>query len=561
MSRVPGREALLRLVRAALRGEIADVALASAPKSAEPHALDVHAAGLPPIALLADPAGAPDGARFPLRLMPLYPGQIARLHALLESDGREPEGSGVVEDGAPADGAGASLRPEGGPRATSPPLEERESIPSSGAFFDEALASLPAPPLEEGELDDGVLHDDPEVFVVEESCHDGFLFDEPDQDEDTLVRSVPPAPAERPETIVRPEARAREEMTPTMTQVPSPVSQVAPARGEHAPRASHHGPPLRSLADGKYTLESLIAKGGAGSVYRATHRELKRTVAIKVLHPHYQDDPHFMASFRAEALAASQLDHPNVMRVLDFDQEPDGLIYLVMEHLPGRTLQSVLDEERLLAPLRAIEVMMQVCAALSVAHDHGVIHRDIKPDNIMLVPSRDDEGELFELVKVCDFGIAERERAEHDVGLDPEVTAGTPHYMSPEQTRGGPIDHRSDLYACGVCLYELVTGCPPFMGASPDEILSKQLHELPVPPSQLQGGLDPGLEALILRALDKDPNARPSSARELRAALRDLAEPSAIPEESFFRSAIPRRRGADERDTESRRAATRPREG
>ncbi|MDB5219131.1 MAG: Serine/threonine protein kinase PrkC, regulator of stationary phase, partial [Myxococcaceae bacterium] len=154
----------------------------------------------------------------------------------------------------------------------------------------------------------------------------------------------------------------------------------------------------RKIAEGKYTIEAAIGAGAAGAVYKAMHRELRRTVGIKVLHPHYQKDPHFMKSFRGEALAASQLDHPNVMRVLDFGQEPDGLVYIVMEFLSGRTLQSLLDEERRLQTDRAVEIMIQVCAALSVAHDNGIIHRDIKPDNIMLVPSRNDEGGSFELV-------------------------------------------------------------------------------------------------------------------------------------------------------------------
>src|SRR5688572_1225459 len=221
----------------------------------------------------------------------------------------------------------------------------------------------------------------------------------------------------------------------------------------------------REIAGGKYVIETHIGSGAAGAVYRAVHRDLRRTVAIKVLHAHYQHDPSFMKSFRGEALAASQLDHPNVMRVLDFGVEPDGLVYIVMEFLSGRTLQSLLDEERRLPPDRAVEIMVQVCAALSVAHDHGIIHRDIKPDNIMLVPSRNDEGGTFELVKVCDFGIAALQNPcadESELDVAEAVIAGTPEYMSPEQARGTEIDARSDVYAAGICLYELVTGRPPF---------------------------------------------------------------------------------------------------
>jgi serine/threonine protein kinase len=285
----------------------------------------------------------------------------------------------------------------------------------------------------------------------------------------------------------------------------------------------------RKIAEGKYTIMAAIGAGAAGAVYKATHRELRRTVGIKVLHPHYQKDPHFMKSFRGEALAASQLDHPNVMRVLDFGQEPDGLVYIVMEFLSGRTLQSLLDEERRLQTDRAVEIMIQVCAALSVAHDNGIIHRDIKPDNIMLVPSRNDEGGSFELVKVCDFGIAAlqgpRVMDDDEPSLADTVIAGTPEYMSPEQARGTEIDARSDVYACGICLYELVTGRPPFLGENAAEILIKQLEEAPRPPSQLIRGLDSIVEEIILRAIQKAPQKRQQSARELRVELKEIIDP------------------------------------
>ncbi|MBS2015726.1 MAG: protein kinase [Deltaproteobacteria bacterium] len=295
-------------------------------------------------------------------------------------------------------------------------------------------------------------------------------------------------------------------------------------------RERDDGDPLlgRKIAEGKYLIESLIGEGAAGAVYKATHRDLRRSVAIKVLHPHYQHDPHFMKSFRGEALAASQLDHPNVMRVLDFGQEPSGLVYIVMEYLSGRTLQNLLDEERRLQMDRAVEIMIQVCAALSVAHDNQIIHRDIKPDNIMLVPSRNDEGGSFELVKVCDFGIAalQNPREDPELGETENIIAGTPEYMSPEQARGAELDARADVYACGICLYELVTGRPPFLGDNAAEILIKQLEEPPRAPSQLVRGLDSLLEEIILRAIQKDPAKRQQSARELRAELKEVIDPA-----------------------------------
>lgn len=310
-------------------------------------------------------------------------------------------------------------------------------------------------------------------------------------------------------------------------------AQAAPSSGRSkpaiAPGEAGEDPLVgRKIAEGKYTIAAAIGSGAAGAVYKATHRELRRAVAIKVLHPHYQNDPHFMKSFRGEALAASQLDHPNVMRVLDFGQEPDGLVYIVMEFLSGRTLQSLLDEERRLRPDRAAEIMIQVCAALSVAHDNGIIHRDIKPDNIMLVSSRNDEGGRFELVKVCDFGIAALQnptREDAELGLPDNVIAGTPEYMSPEQARGREIDARSDVYACGICLYELITGRPPFLGEGVAEILVKQIEEEPRPPSQLLRGLDSIVEEIILRAIQKSPLKRQQSARELRVELKEIIDP------------------------------------
>ena len=320
---------------------------------------------------------------------------------------------------------------------------------------------------------------------------------------------------------------ADEEATATYQKAVRPDPSDAPPPSSSRARADD--PAIgRRIAEGKYAIESLIGAGAAGAVYRATHRELRRTVAIKLLHPHYQQDPTFMTSFRGEALAASQLDHPNVMRVLDFGQEPDGLVYIVMEYLSGRTLQSLLDEERRLPTERAVEVMVQVCAALSVAHDHGIIHRDIKPDNIMLVPSRNDEGTTFELVKVCDFGIAalQNPRAEDaELATTEQVIAGTPEYMSPEQARGTEVDARSDVYACGICLYELVTGRPPFIGDTAADILIKQLEELPKPPSQMIKGLDPILEEVILRAIQKEPSKRHQSAREMRVEMKELIDP------------------------------------
>jgi serine/threonine-protein kinase len=299
----------------------------------------------------------------------------------------------------------------------------------------------------------------------------------------------------------------------------------------HAADLSHVGPlptgpdePLlgRALAGGKLMIEHLIGRGGVGAVYKARHRELRMPVAVKVLHESFQHDIDFCRRFYAEALAASRLDHPNITRVIDFGQEPDGVLYLAMEFLDGIELRAVL-EQGVLPAQRIAELMMQTCAGLSHAHARGIVHRDIKPENLVMVPGQDDDGQPLELVKVCDFGIAQHRAL--PTNEEPGIIAGTPEYMSPEQCRGDELDARSDVYACGIVLYELATGQVPFTAERPQSILNKHQFTPPVPPSKLRPDVDPLLERIILRALEKEPEDRPQSMRELRAELRELLSP------------------------------------
>ena len=274
----------------------------------------------------------------------------------------------------------------------------------------------------------------------------------------------------------------------------------------------------RAIAGGKLMIEQLIGRGGVGAVYKARHRELMMAVAVKVLHESFQNDIDFARRFYAEALAASRLDHLNITRVIDFGQEPDGQLYFAMEFLDGVELRSVIDQERRLPATRIATLMMQVCAGLSHAHARGIVHRDIKPENLVLVPSQDDDGNPTEVVKVCDFGIAlHRAVPEEEEG----TVAGTPEYMSPEQCRGDDLDARSDVYACGVVLYELATGQTPFTADRPAKILNKHQFTPPLPPSKI-APVDPLLEQIIMKALAKDANDRQQSMRELRSELRDL---------------------------------------
>ena len=220
------------------------------------------------------------------------------------------------------------------------------------------------------------------------------------------------------------------------------------------------------LLAGKFRVDARLGAGGMGTVYRARQIALERTVAVKVLNQEISADPEFADRFWREARAASRLDHANSIRVLDFGQEPDGLLYLVMEYVEGSDLCDW-SQRKPVERKAIVDVLSQVLGALAVAHDMSVVHRDLKPENIMIVRGTSDDGRAIDVVKVCDFGIAkflDSSRASQ-VGLKHSTTGlivGTPAYMSPEQARGEKQDARSDLYAVGVILYELLTGLVPF---------------------------------------------------------------------------------------------------
>jgi len=244
-------------------------------------------------------------------------------------------------------------------------------------------------------------------------------------------------------------------------------------------------------------------------VFLGTDTVLGRTVAVKVLAPQFADDDGFVQRFRREAQAAASIGHPHIVSVFDTGSD-DGVHYIVMEYVEGRTLAEFLAGGGRILPDRAIDIAMDVCQALEAAHARGVIHRDIKPGNIMLNP----RGE----VKVTDFGIA-RVTTTADTVAQTAAILGTASYLSPEQAQGQPVDARSDLYSLGCVVYEMVTGRPPFLGDSPVAVASKQVLEQPVPPSKLNSDVTPDLDAVILRALAKNPANRYQSAEEMRADL------------------------------------------
>jgi serine/threonine-protein kinase len=244
-------------------------------------------------------------------------------------------------------------------------------------------------------------------------------------------------------------------------------------------------------------------------VFLGTDTVLGRTVAVKVLAPQFADDEGFVMRFRREAQAAASIGHPHIVSVFDTGSD-DGVHFIVMEYVEGRTLAEILAGGGRILPDRAIDIAMDVCGALEAAHAQGVIHRDIKPGNIML--------NLRGEVKVTDFGIA-RVTTTADTVAQTAAILGTASYLSPEQAQGQPVDGRSDIYSLGCVLYEMVTGRPPFLGDSPVAVASKQVLEQPTPPSRLNPDVTADLDAVILRALAKNPANRYQSAEEMHADL------------------------------------------
>ncbi|MGH2734347.1 MAG: protein kinase domain-containing protein, partial [Actinomycetota bacterium] len=279
---------------------------------------------------------------------------------------------------------------------------------------------------------------------------------------------------------------------------------------------------LTTLAE-RYVLESLVARGGMAAVWKARDDVLARPVAVKILHPHLAEDEAFLERFRFEALAAARLAHPNIVAIYDTgtDGGPEDAgeqHFIVMEFCGGGSLADHLAERGPMEPDGIRAVGAAVCEALGYAHRIGVVHRDVKPANVLIT----GDGSL----KVADFGIAKAAFAAGDITTTGSIL-GTVTYLSPEQLRGSEPDARSDLYALGVTLYELVTGRPPFVEETQMATAMKHLREQPAPSRSVRGGIPRSLDQVIMKALAKDADDRYQSAEEMRTALEGRGSASA----------------------------------
>ena len=283
--------------------------------------------------------------------------------------------------------------------------------------------------------------------------------------------------------------------------------------------------------DGRYAVQSRLAQGGMATVYRAWDNRLDRLVALKVIDPELARHPEYVARFIREAKSAARLSHPNIVAVYDQSGQPP-LAYLAMEYVPGETLRQLLGRRGRLTPREALEVLDAMLAGLAAAHRAGIVHRDVKPENVLLNDAvlNSRQSSYAAAVKVTDFGLARTATTDQGPattlasslggGLPGGGLIGTVSYLAPELVQSGTCDARSDVYSAGIVLFELLTGRKPFTGGSPMEIARRHVTERVPPPSLLLPGLDPALDALVASATARDPHARPADAAAFREQVR-----------------------------------------
>ena len=295
---------------------------------------------------------------------------------------------------------------------------------------------------------------------------------------------------------------------------PKDGTRLMPEEGQEEGR----DPLVGQVVAERFRVVRRLGSGGMGTVYEAEHTFIKKRVALKLLRGEITSNPEAVARFQREALAASTIGHENIVAIDDFGRLPDGQVYLTMEYLDGEPLNAVIARSPMPVP-QVLDVAMQVCDGLAVAHEAGIVHRDMKPENLFLVDG-------LSRVKILDFGIAKVSSSEKDTNLTKTgAVFGTPNYMSPEQALGRKVDHRTDIYSLGVILYEMLCGQVPFQSESFLAVLTQHVTATPAPPSEVATRPFPDeLEQVVLRAMAKDEQERFESVRELRAALAALRD-------------------------------------
>jgi serine/threonine-protein kinase len=301
----------------------------------------------------------------------------------------------------------------------------------------------------------------------------------------------------------------------TSDDEPSSARTSGERESDRAPEGPD--PLIGQLIAEKFEILELLGEGAMGRIYRARHVALDREIAVKVLHKHLGGEDRVAKRFHREAKAASRLAHPNSVHIIDFGRTPDGILYIAMELLDGEDLQTILDHDHPLSPKRIGAILVPALRAVEEAHRAGVIHRDFKPDNIIVWEDRTKR----EHVKVCDFGIAKILDGEGNSITVDGFVCGTPQYMAPEQARGDEIDHRVDVYAAGVVLYQMLVGKVPFGGDTALGIITKHLTDEPVWPHTRAPdlGIPLSLEEIVKKAMSKDPAGRYQSAGEMADAI------------------------------------------
>ncbi|MDR3294514.1 MAG: protein kinase, partial [Clostridiales Family XIII bacterium] len=287
---------------------------------------------------------------------------------------------------------------------------------------------------------------------------------------------------------------------------------------------------------GRYEIMEKIGDGGMAVVYKGRDRLLNRFVAIKVLRPEYTKDSSFVENFKKESQAAARLNHPSIVNVYDVGKE-SNVHYIVMELVEGKTLSEIIREDGPMDYKRAIGIAKQIASALSMAHKNNIIHRDVKPHNVLIMPDGS--------AKITDFGIAKAITDATLVGKGEEMIMGSVHYFSPEQARGGYVDEKSDIYSLGIVLYEMLTGKVPFDAENPVTVAVMHMNDKPTPPSQLVSGIPPGLEQIIMKATEKYQINRFKTADDMCEALDNVNLVTGIIENPVVAELLRRKPDAD----------------